>query len=62
MGVMVSSFKGFKNTGIMTQQRLQHLPTLQKKGYTCLLLVLLALSPVQRLWAQLGATSLNGPA
>lgn len=61
MGVMVSSFKGFKNTCIMTQQRLHHLPKQQKKGYSFLLLVLLAISPVQRLWAQLGATSLNGP-
>lgn len=33
----------------------------QKKGYTCLLLALFALTPAQRLWAQLGATSLNGP-
>ena len=33
----------------------------QKKGYSCLLFALLAFAPAQRLWAQLGATSLNGP-
>lgn len=33
----------------------------QKKGYTCLLFALLAFTPAQRLWAQLGATSLNAP-
>ena len=36
-------------------------PSNQKKGYTCLLFALLAFTPSQRLWAQLGATSLNGP-
>ena len=45
----------------MTLQRAQHLPKQQKKGYTCLLIILFAFSPVQRLWAQLGATSLSGP-
>lgn len=32
-----------------------------KKGYTCLLLALFALTPAQRLWAQLGAATPNGP-
>jgi hypothetical protein len=33
----------------------------RKKGYTCLLLALFALTPAQRLWAQLGGATPNGP-
>ncbi|MEI3801274.1 MULTISPECIES: DUF6268 family outer membrane beta-barrel protein [unclassified Chitinophaga] len=46
---------------MMNQQRIYQQPVQRKKRYTCLLLALFAFTPVQRLWAQLGATSLNGP-
>lgn len=45
----------------MNQQRKHQQPVQRKYIYTCLLLALFAFTPMQRLWAQLGATSLNGP-
>lgn len=45
----------------MSLQYIHRQPMQLKIRYTCLLIALFALTPVQRLWAQLGATSLDGP-
>ncbi|HEY8955623.1 DUF6268 family outer membrane beta-barrel protein [Chitinophaga sp.] len=45
----------------MNQQHIHRQPMQLKIRYVALLIIFFALTPVQRLWAQLGATSLDGP-